>query len=170
MTAGRPVAAGAGRRPALIPFDPEAEELAAAFAVANEESAAAAATVLAEGDFYDMRYGRWFDAAIQLVGVRAESRRVAIVASTVGVTEEALGLFVANRPATWDRSARFARRVRETARRRRVMTLAAEIHNRAAEATAEELGRLVADIVAELEARILDGEPVLLSSPVELVR
>ena len=151
--------AGAGRRPVPIPFDPEAEELAASFAIANEQSAATAASVLAGEDFYDRRYGRWFDAAIQLGAVRGEGRRVALVAEAIGVTQEALLRFVDNRPAAWDRSAIFARRVRDTARRRRVMTLAAEVYNRAAEAPADELRLLAFDIVDELELLVTGGSP-----------
>ncbi|HXP33551.1 MAG TPA: hypothetical protein VN820_06000 [Acidimicrobiales bacterium] len=142
----------AGRRPVPIPFDLEAEELAAAFAIANEPSAAAAASVLAGADFYDRQYGRWFETGIQLAGVRHERRRVALVAEAVGVAEEALQRFVDNRPAAWDRSAFFARRVRDTARRRRVMTLAAEVYNRVAEGPADELRVLISDILDELEA------------------
>lgn len=144
---------------ALIPFDPEAEMLAAAFAVGDGASADVAAAVVTGADFYDRGLGRIFDTAVQLRAVRGTDRRIQAVAQATGVRANDLDRMCDSRPAIRDPSARHAWRVRETARRRRIMAQAAELHNDAALADPTQLRRVARSMAAEAEALCDDSDP-----------
>lgn len=145
-------------RTAPIPFDPDAEMLAAAFAVGDGASATAAAAVVTGADFYDRTLGRIFDTAVQLSAVRGTDRRVGVVAQATGVRASKLDRMCDSRPAIRDLSARHAWLVREMARRRRLMAKAAELHNDAALADSEQLRRLAVSIAAEAQALCDDSD------------
>ncbi len=132
-----------------IPFDLEAEEIVAAFAIGDAPSASAASEVLDGTDFYDRRLGRLFAIAVQLENVTGERRRTEAVAGLVGTHVDLLLDFTVNRPSARDASAIFARRVREAARRRRAMGLAAHIYNGAAEMDPGKIQALAVEIEAE---------------------
>ncbi len=145
-------------RTAPIPFDPDAEMLTAAFAVGDGASATAASEVVTGADFYDRTLGRIFDTAVQLSAVRGTDRRIRAVAQATGVRAGELGRMCDNRPAIRDLSARRAWLVRATARRRRLMAQAAELHNDAALADPTQLRRLASSIAAEADALSADSD------------
>jgi len=152
---GKPAARN-GSRPgspaAPIPVDTEAEEVAAGYALGDEKSARAIAAIVTEAEFYNPRLGRTFDTAVQLAGVHGERRRSAAVSTATGVPVAELERLLDGRPAIRDLSGRSAWPIREMARRRRAMSFASDIHNQAAEASAEELTNLAESLRAEVAA------------------
>lgn len=148
-----------------IPTDDEAEQVAVGFALGDPGSAAAGAAVLTGADFYDPALGRIFDAAVQLDGVAGTDRRVLIVASATGVSPARLDRLCSGRPAIRDPSGLWARRVRASARRRRVMALAATLHSSAARGTAAELYGIVDELADEIgvlrRESVADAEPAV---------
>jgi hypothetical protein len=135
---------GAMPRTASIPYDEDAETIVVAHAIWSGESASAAGRMLDATDFYDQGLARIFDAAIQLGNLRSVSRRIEILAEALDLSEHHLETIAARRPGAdfgdW------RRRVRELARRRRLMGLAAHLYNGAAHveiSTLDELVRLI---------------------------
>jgi len=115
---------------ATIPYDEDAEAIVVGFAIDNGTSAAAAAAMLDATDFYDQALGRIFDAAIQLGELRGQERRLDVLVEVLELPRRRLEMLTAQCPGldygTW------RHRVRELARRRRLMGLAAHLYNEAA--------------------------------------
>ncbi|MGD0880103.1 MAG: hypothetical protein ABSB09_00855 [Acidimicrobiales bacterium] len=147
-----------------IPWDKDAEEIVAAFVVGDMESALAASKVLDGTDFYDRRLGRIFSIAVQLTAISAEDDRVHAVAELADVDFEWLVSFTDNRPARRDRTGAYARSVREKARRRRVMGIAAQLYNGASRAETATLSQMAAAISQEVTALVTERSSVVASS------
>jgi replicative DNA helicase len=139
-----------------IPVDLHAEAAVAAAAAATARGARLAAERLAVGDFYHPALRRLFAAATGAgvapalaVEDRAapgdrEDRRLDVLTQVAVVDRSWLSQLVAERPVMWDTAGSFAARVADAAHRRRVMTLAANLHAAAA------VGAPVADLLVEV--------------------
>jgi replicative DNA helicase len=141
---------------ATVPIDREAERQVVACAVASSAGARLAAERLSEEEFYDRTLARAFEVAVQLDGIDEHERRIALVVELAGVNRAMLVELVAERSTMVDAAGRSARRVRDTARRRRVMALAAELYNSAADLEPDEISARASAI--EAEARALSPE------------
>lgn len=128
-------------RTATIPYDEDAEVIVVGYAIDNGASAAAAAAMLDASDFYDQALGRIFDAAIQLGDLRGQERRLDVLVEALALPRRHLELLTSRCPGldygTW------RHRVRELARRRRLMGLAAHLYNDAAHVEISALDELV---------------------------
>jgi replicative DNA helicase len=138
-------------RTAEIPDDVEAEQCVVGILTATADGARQVAEVLTPEDFYRPGFGRAMDVACQLDSRFDNDHRVAIIANLAGLAVRELEALASSRPSNWDAD-RWVARVKASARRRRVMALAAEIYNNAAAASTVELTELIDELGMHLAA------------------
>jgi hypothetical protein len=119
-----------------------------ALAVGHPTDARTVSEQVDPDEFYRPALAAAIEAASQLGAVKNQATRVHIVAEATGIREMELEVWVANRIGP---AARWARKIRASARRRRVMALAARIYNEAPDCAARELAAVGHDLLAELE-------------------
>ena len=111
-----------------IPHDPWAEREVVGVAVASTHGFDIARRYVTADDFYIPQCQRLFAIAPQLENVACEDR-VSRAAELAGVEEAVVEALVAHRSLMHDDHGRFARRVRETARRRELMRVCGQAYN-----------------------------------------
>ena len=153
MTGSSPVSCASTSVP--IPYDPEAERQVVGFAIARPADALKLRTLVAPEDFYRPALGRAFHVACHLEHLADPDGRATAVAVAADLLAEEVAGLVEGRGAS---PSRWATRVRFAARRRRLMGLAAELHNSAAHAHAEHLVTLCADALA-VARDVVEDEP-----------
>lgn len=131
-----------------VPFDEYAEAQIIGLVVASAKDAGLAAGEVEPGEFYRPAFGQAFDMAGQIAAVPDQWRRVSIVAEGTGLRAQQVAALIDD---ACPPVGRWCRRVRIAARRRRVMALAADLHNTAATATPEDLAEIASDLALEVE-------------------
>jgi replicative DNA helicase len=133
---------------ATIPYDDEAERQVVGSVVANRDAAHRSSGLLSPDEFYRPAFGLAFEAACQLGGVSAQERRLEIVAQATGLSARVLTELVNE----WCPSIeRWCCRVRQAARRRRLMALASQVYNEAATLSPGAVSALSAEMSREAE-------------------
>jgi replicative DNA helicase len=137
-----------------IPCDSEAEENVVGCVAGSKCGSELAHQRLVGRDFYDPRCGRAFSAAVRPEVVQAEAAarpgegyfaRVRTIAELADVDLCWLEDCAANRPSFADVAGVSAARVVDAARRRRIMRLAADLHEAAAHGDDGHLTRLLVE-------------------------
>lgn len=141
-----------------IPEDPVAERVVAVCAAESGRGAKLALGRVDPGDFWEPACRRVLEAVQAHAVELAEAEMAAAPGERMGARLDAVGRLArverrdldrwsADAPVAYDDDGRYAARVRDAARRRRAMTVAAELHAAAAFGDADRMAAATAELV-----------------------
>ncbi len=154
-----------------IPEDVDAEQRVAGLVVVNARNVAGLRAVVDPGDFYSGWVGRLLEhgddpeiADAEAHAKRSGARlsldvRIEMLAAAAGVEERRLRAALDALPAMSDPRGRAARRVAVVARRREIMQAGADLYNKAASGTVEDLAAVLTRAQRALAALSTSDRP-----------